>query len=70
MSITKYFDCRMTVDTKTLWDKIKSELDEIEQYEAKSIIGFDLIDQIEEISLEVFRHWFSIVFFRLNHFPS
>ncbi|KAM7542450.1 hypothetical protein Aperf_G00000001852 [Anoplocephala perfoliata] len=43
----------MNTETRTVWDKIKGKLSENEQYEAKSIIGFDLVEQIEEILSEI-----------------
>ncbi|KAM3185665.1 hypothetical protein ACTXT7_005922 [Hymenolepis weldensis] len=42
----------MKVESKTVWGQIKGKLRENELYEAKSVIGYDLADQIEEVLSE------------------
>lgn len=46
----------MKVESKTVWGQIKNKLKENELYEAKSMIGYDLVDQIEEVLSEVYIH--------------
>lgn len=46
----------MKAKIKTIWSEIQDRLPEEEHYEMKSLIGFDLVEQTEEILTEVKRH--------------
>lgn len=57
VTLTKHlYFLKMSPKPKTIWSTLCDELPEVEHYEAKTLLGLGLIEQVEELMAEVFKN--------------